>query len=135
MCGVICVVLWCVCVCVWCVCVFVVCVFVCVGARSLCENYIVHLAPSRLTSTLEFADLVSNPICGLSVSVDTEAPPLLPSLRTRSTFTFPRCQDVSTSSPLPQQHTPPCHIANVNNNAHRYCCCLRNYTRDSLQLE
>jgi hypothetical protein len=57
-----------------------------------------------------------------------------PSPRTRSTFTFPRHRDVSTSSPIPQQQTP-CYAANVNNNAGRYCCDLHIYTRDSLQLE
>jgi len=30
---------------------------------------------------------------------------------------------------------PPCHAANVNNNADTYCCVLHNYARDSLQLQ
>ena len=99
------------------------------------RNTVVHRALSRQASTVEFGDLVSNPICRLSISVDTnEPPPPVPFPRTRSTFAFPRYRDVSTSSPLPQQQTP-CHTTNVNNNANGYCCVLRNYTRDSLQLE
>jgi len=52
-----------------------VCVCVCLRMRT-CKYYIVHCALSRQASTVECPDLVSNPICGLSISADTNAPTL-----------------------------------------------------------
>jgi len=52
----------------------------CCCART-CKYYILRCALTRQASTVEFADIFSNPTCGLSISVDTNAlppPPISP---------------------------------------------------------